>query len=152
MVFTCSAITQPEVNRFGLNLGTLITLFAASPDRFWAWSAQKRERESERNFFMAAVCNRAGHIYFHPVVSSSFFFFPRLISAVGDWIGLPYFHTWCGLSANLECISETCCARLAENTGHKKIAKKLPSGHHPTTLSGYIFATKACIDNQKRTC
>jgi len=23
--------------------------------------------------FMAALCNRAGHIYFHPVVSSSFF-------------------------------------------------------------------------------
>jgi len=26
----------------------------------------------------------------------------------------------------------------------------LPSGHHPTTLSGYIFATKACIDNWKK--
>jgi len=22
---------------------------------------------------------------------------------------LPYFHTWCGLSANLECMSEMCC-------------------------------------------
>ena len=32
---------------------------------------------------------------------------------------LPYFHTWCGLSANLECRSETCCTRLAENTGRK---------------------------------
>jgi len=32
----------------------------------------------------------------------------------------------------------------------QKIAKKSPSGHHPTTLSGYIFATKACIDNQKK--
>jgi len=28
-----------------------------------------------------------------------------------------------------------------------KIAKKLPSGHHHTTLSDYIFATKAHIDN-----
>jgi len=27
--------------------------------------------------------------------------------------------------------------------------KKSPSGHHRTTLSGYIFATKACIDNRK---
>jgi len=58
---------------------------------------------------MAALYNRAGHIYFHPVVSSSFFFmvalcnradhyifmlwflssfflFPRLISLVGDWM------------------------------------------------------------------
>jgi len=32
--------------------------------------------------------------------------------------------------------------RLAENTG----CKKSPSGHHRTTLSGYIFATKARID------
>jgi len=59
---------------------------------------------------------------------------------------LPYFHTWCGLSANLECRSETCRARLAENTGRKKAAKKSPSGHHRTTLSGYI--SKARIDNR----
>jgi len=26
----------------------------------------------------------------------------------------PYFHTWCVLSANLRCRSETCCTRLAE--------------------------------------
>ena len=32
----------------------------------------------------------------------------------------------------------------------QKIAKNLPSGHHPTTLLGYIFATKACIDNRKK--
>ena len=32
----------------------------------------------------------------------------------------------------------------------QKVAKKSPSGHHPTTLSGYIFATKACIDNRKK--
>jgi len=32
----------------------------------------------------------------------------------------------------------------------QKIAKKLPSGHHRTTLLGYIFATKAGIDNQKK--
>jgi len=25
-----------------------------------------------------------------------------------------------------------------------------PSGHHRTTLSGYIFATKARIDNRKK--
>jgi len=58
----------------------------------------------------------------------------------------------CGLNVNLECRSETCCARLAENTARKKIAKKSLSGHHPTTLSGYIFAIKACIDNRKKTC
>jgi len=35
--------------------------------------------------------------------------------------------------------------RLAENTGHKKIAKNSPSDHHRTTLSGCIFTTKALI-------
>jgi len=29
-------------------------------------------------------------------------------------------------------------------------AKKSPSAHHRTTLSGYIFATKACINNRKK--
>jgi len=32
----------------------------------------------------------------------------------------------------------------------QKWHKKLPSGHHRTTLSGYIFATKARIDNRKK--
>ena len=31
-----------------------------------------------------------------------------------------------------------------------KIAKNSPSGHHRTNLSGYIFATKAHIDNRKK--
>jgi len=30
-----------------------------------------------------------------------------------------------------------------------KVAKNSPSGHHRTTLSGYISATKALIDNWK---
>jgi len=29
-------------------------------------------------------------------------------------------------------------------------AKKLPSAHHRTTLSGYIFAAEARIDNRKK--
>jgi len=32
----------------------------------------------------------------------------------------------------------------------QKSRQKSPSGHHHTTLSGYIFATKACIDNRKK--
>jgi len=31
----------------------------------------------------------------------------------------------------------------------QKWRKKSPPGHHRSTLSGWIFATKACIDNQK---
>jgi len=84
-----------------------------------------------------------------------FFFFLSFFLAYSHplQIGcLPYFHTGCGLSAtaNLGCRSETCCTQLAENTGRKKIAKNSPSAHHRTTLSGYIFATKAHIDNQKK--
>jgi len=32
----------------------------------------------------------------------------------------------------------------------QKSHRKSPSGHHRTTLSGYIFATKARIDNRKK--
>ena len=32
----------------------------------------------------------------------------------------------------------------------QKRRQKSPSGHHRTTLSGHIFATKACIDNRKK--
>ena len=31
----------------------------------------------------------------------------------------------------------------------QKFAKKSASAHHRTTLLGYIFAAKACIDNRK---
>jgi len=89
--------------------------------------------------------NRAGHnIFALWFLSSSIFFFPRLISAAAAWISTilpqmlwPY--------ANLECTSEfkMCCTRLAGNTGRKKS----PFWHHRTNLSGYIFATKAYIDN-----
>jgi len=39
-----------------------------------------------------------------------------------------------------------CCTRLAGNTGRKKS----PFWHHRTNLSGYIFGTKACVDNRKK--
>ena len=47
---------------------------------------------------------------------------------------------------NVECRSEICCKRLDGNTGRKNS----PSEHHRTTLSGYIFTTKADIDNRKK--
>ena len=34
--------------------------------------------------------------------------------------------------------------------GTQKSRQKSPSGHHRTNLSGYIFATTACIDNRKK--
>jgi len=43
------------------------------------------------------------------------------------------------------------CTWLAGNAGPKNLPKKSPSGfHHPTTLSGCFFATKAHIDNRKK--
>jgi len=91
---------------------------------------------------MAALCNRAGHIYFHHIVcsSSSVFSSPNLSGR-----RLDVCHTWCGLRAKLGCRSETCCTWLAGNAGRKKS----PSAHHRTNLSGHIFATKARIDNGK---
>jgi len=61
-------------------------------------------------------------------LSSSFF--PRLISAVPDWMPaiLPHM-VW--PSANLGCRSETSCTRLAGNTGRKKVAKNRHLGTIP---------------------
>ena len=65
-------------------------------------------------------------LYFCPAVSSSFlsfFLFFLAQSQPSQIVCLPYFHTWCGLSANLRCRSEMCCTQLAENTGHKNSPK-----------------------------
>ena len=97
---------------------------------------------------MAALWNRAGHYIFALWFLSSIFYIsfssPNLSGR-----RLDVYHTstpWCGPSANLECRSEIWCVRLAANAG----PKKSPSGHHRTNLSGYIFATNACIDNRKK--
>ena len=96
---------------------------------------------------MVALWNRADHYFFALWFLLSFFLTLSLPSQTGC---LPYFHTWCGLSANLGCRSEMCCTWLAENAGRKKITKNSPSVHHGTSLSGYIFAAKAHIDNRKK--
>ena len=101
------------------------------------------------SFFMAALCNRAGHYIFAMwFLSFSSFFFPsprrrRLDVCHTSTYGVAL------ASANLACRSETCCTRLAENT-ERKNSQKSPSGHHRTTLLGYIFAIKARIDNRKK--
>jgi len=68
-------------------------------------------------FIMAAVWNRSRHytfILWFLLLSSSFFLAYSQPSQIGC---LPYFHTWCGLCANLECRSENCCTRLAKKFG-----------------------------------
>jgi len=68
-------------------------------------------------------------IYFHPVVSFFFFPFPNLS---GRRLNVYHTsHTWRGLSVHLECRSETCCLRLAENTARKKSPKSRHLGTIP---------------------
>jgi len=43
-----------------------------------------------------------------------------------------------------------CAARGSLEMQNPKTRHKLPSEHHRTDLSGHIFATKECIDNQKK--
>jgi len=99
---------------------------------------------------MAALWNRAGHYIF--AGGFSFYSSYPLFLAKSQPLQIgctPYFHTWCGRSANLRCRSETCCTRLAENTG-RKTHQKIATWDHRTTLSGYIFAIEARIDNRKQ--
>jgi len=76
---------------------------------------------------MADLYNRTGHYIFvrwFLLLSFCLFYLfssPNLSRRRLDV--LSYFHTWCGLIANLRCRSETCCTRLAENTVRKKVAK-----------------------------
>ena len=73
---------------------------------------------------MAAVHSRCGHYIFALWFLSSIFFFssPNLSGR-----RLDVYHTWCGVSANLECRSEMYCTRLAGNTGRKNDAISAPS-------------------------
>jgi len=69
---------------------------------------------------MAAVRSRCGHYIFALWFLSSIFFYSS-----------PNLSCRCGLSASLERRSETCCTRLAENTGCKKSPKSRHLGTVP---------------------
>jgi len=99
--------------------------------------------------FMVALWNRASHYVFIRWFLLSFF--PRLISAVADWMSaiLPHMvWPWCKFKMQVWNVlhAARCKYRM------QKLVKNLPSGHHRITLSGYIFATKAHINNRKKTC
>jgi len=101
------------------------------------------------SFFLSYGCptEYGRPLYFCPVVSIFFLFFPRLISAVADWMSTILRHMmwpYC----EFRMYSEMCCTPLTGNTGRKKS----PSAHHRTTLSCYTFATETRIDNWKKTC
>jgi len=84
-------------------------------------------------------------LYFCPVVSSSIYLFswPNLSSH-----RLDVYHTYThgvALDAGLKR-----AARGSLQIQDAKSRQKLPSEHHRTTLSGYIFTTKALIDSWKK--
>ena len=88
-------------------------------------------------------------LYFCPVVSSFFFFFPRLISAVGYWMSTKLPHVvWPQCEFKMQVWNVLHAVRWKYRT--QKVPEYSPSGHHRTTLSGYIFVTKGHIDNRKR--
>jgi len=96
---------------------------------------------------MVALWNKADHYIF----ALWFLSFYLLSSPNLSGRRLDVYHTsWCGLSANLECMSEMCCTRLAEKYRKQKWRNKSTSGQHRTSLSACIFATKARINNRKK--
>jgi len=98
-----------------------------------------------RTYLLWPPCVADADIIFCPVVSIFLFSSPNLSHRRLDVYHTSTHGVPCGPSANLECRSEMCCARLAGNTGRKKSPSR-----HGTSLLGYIFATKACIDNRKK--
>ena len=85
----------------------------------WCWTNGVKALKA-LSLFMAALRSRCGHHIF-AVVS---FFFCFLAESQQSQTGcLPYFYTWCGPNANLECRSEMCCTRLAGHAGPKKLPK-----------------------------
>ena len=85
---------------------------------------------------------------------SLFFFFPRLISAAADWMSTILRHVVWPYSANLECRSEMCCARLAGNAGPKNLPKSCHLGTiaqlcrdyllHVSPQYGELWPTSGC--------
>jgi len=104
--------------------------------------------------FVIYGCPMEGRPYIFSCCSLFFFFllfFPRLISTAADWMSaiLPHM-VWPQCEFKMQVWNLLHSARWKHRM--QKSRQKLPSGHHRTTLSGYIFATKACIDNRKKTC
>jgi len=85
-------------------------------------------------------------LYFTPVVSS-FLFSPILVCH-----RLDVYHTSTHdvALAQIYNAGMKCAARSSLKIQDEKITQNSPSAHCQTTLSGYIFAIIACIDNPKK--
>ena len=115
-------------------------------------SVTARHSSSGRQPNFAAL-NRGRHLYSagRPSrwalahISSSFFFSSPILN--GCTLDVYYTSTHSVALVRIYNAGLTCaaCGSL-KNTGRNN----LPSVHHRTTLSGYIFATKVCIRNRKK--
>ena len=95
---------------------------------------KKKERNYRAKIYMVSLLglHRATINYGRPIgqailfSSCGFFFlffFFLACSQPTQIECLPYFHKWYDFSANLECMSEMCCTRLAVNIGRKNRQK-----------------------------
>ena len=101
--------------------------------------------------FMAALWNRAAHYIFMLWFLSIFYlFFPHLISVATHWMSTILWHMVWPVQIQNAGLKRAVRSSLKTHGMTQKIAKNWSSGHHRTTLSGYIFATKAHIDNRKK--
>ena len=100
--------------------------------------------------FMAALRSRCGHYIFalwFLLLLSFFFSSPNLSRRRLD---VCHTSTHGVTFVRIQDAGLKRAARSSLKYRMQKIVKNLPSGRHRTTFSGYIFATKACIDNQKK--
>jgi len=93
-------------------------------------------------------------LYFFPVISifylsssSSFFSSPNLS---GRRLDVYHTSTHGVVLVRIQNAGLKCAARGSLQIQDAKSCQKSPSGHHRTTSTGYIFATKAHIDNRKK--
>jgi len=84
------------------------------------------------------------------VLLSFFFFFPRLIYLSRRRVDVCHTCTHGVALVRIEDAGLKHAARGSLKMQDAKNRQKSPSGRHHTSLSGYIFATKALIDNRKK--
>jgi len=105
---------------------------------------------------MAALWNTAGH-YIFALWFLSFFLlllllllFSPSLNPSGRRVDVYHTSTHGVALVRIWNAGLKCAARGSLEIKAAKMTQKSPSAHHRTTLSGYIFATKACIDIQKK--
>jgi len=93
------------------------------------------QRDDSLTLLRPPIWNRAGHYVFVLWFLLFSIFFSRLFSAVADLMStiLPHMVR---LSANLGCMPEPCCLRLAGNAGRKKS----PKNCHLRTIAQICWA------------